>query len=183
MRNYGLSRQLTTIFGITYIAKLKEYLINWNTHLLQIYPIKNPLNQLRNNTLSEWPLNKTETANYTYVHIYISLFTIIDDPICEHKGIFVCCEMNIQFILGFYFSKKYLAGTITLNQHLLIALAVAFATILFLAFIKTQVTKAWRFNALMLAPELEHFSNSTISLPVLDCDKVQMQFSEQFAML
>jgi len=50
--------------------------------------------------------------------------------------------MNVQFILGFYFSKKYLAGTITLNQHLLIALAIAFATILFLAFIKTQVTKA-----------------------------------------
>jgi len=50
--------------------------------------------------------------------------------------------MNVQFILGFYFSKKHLTGTITLNQHLLIALAIAFATILFLAFIKTRVTKA-----------------------------------------
>lgn len=49
--------------------------------------------------------------------------------------------MNVQFFIGFYFSKKYLTGEITLNQHLLIALAVAFMAILFLALIKTRLTK------------------------------------------
>lgn len=50
--------------------------------------------------------------------------------------------MNTQFIIGFYFSKKYLTGEMTLNQHLLVALAFAFTTILFLALIKTRLTKA-----------------------------------------
>ncbi|MEP2981349.1 MAG: hypothetical protein ABJO86_17810 [Lentilitoribacter sp.] len=50
--------------------------------------------------------------------------------------------MNVQFVVGFYFSKKYFTGEITLNQHLLIALAVAFLTILLLALIKTRLTKA-----------------------------------------
>ncbi len=50
--------------------------------------------------------------------------------------------MNVQFIIAFYYSKKYLAGELTLNQHLLIALGVAFATVLLLALFKTRLTKA-----------------------------------------
>ncbi|MBO6920255.1 MAG: hypothetical protein JJ858_17645 [Rhizobiaceae bacterium] len=50
--------------------------------------------------------------------------------------------MNIQFLTAFFFSKKYLSGTFTLNQHLLLALGIAFATILLLAFFKTRLTKA-----------------------------------------
>lgn len=50
--------------------------------------------------------------------------------------------MNAQFVVAFYYSKKFLSGTFTLNQHLLLALGVSFATILILAFFKTRVTKA-----------------------------------------
>lgn len=50
--------------------------------------------------------------------------------------------MNAQFIVAFYYSKKYFTGTFTLNQHLLMALGVSFATILILGFFKARVTKA-----------------------------------------
>lgn len=50
--------------------------------------------------------------------------------------------MNIQFILGFYYSKIFFSGMITLNQHLLVALAVTFLTILVLALLKTRISRA-----------------------------------------
>lgn len=50
--------------------------------------------------------------------------------------------MNIQFILSFYYSKKLFSGMISLNQHLLVGLAVTFLTILLLALFKTRVSKA-----------------------------------------
>lgn len=50
--------------------------------------------------------------------------------------------INIQFILSFYYSKKLFSGMISLNQHLLVALAVTFLTISLLALFKTRVSKA-----------------------------------------
>lgn len=93
-------------------------------------------------------MNLTSGTDLTAISLLLILSFFLGyamDLIMKHHGFGVWGNMiiiNVQFVLGFILSKKIFTHAMSLNEHLLAALAFAFISIITLSVVKAAASRA-----------------------------------------